>query len=189
MPRSSQPVGAMDDLLIELTRRYAEPHRHYHTIEHIADMLHRGRALSLTDDQVLAIWFHDAVYDVGSTTNEADSARLAVERLTACGYPEAGIRAVERMVLDTKAHEPTTEGSAIVIDLDLRSLASPPDQFVANRENLRREASWLSDEEFEAASRGFAAGVLARERIFSTEWGAAFEAAARRNLATLLPAD
>ncbi len=66
------------DLLLELTRRYEEPHRRYHALPHIADMLHRGRDLQLDDVQVAAIWFHDAIYDPRALDNEAQSAALAV---------------------------------------------------------------------------------------------------------------
>jgi predicted metal-dependent HD superfamily phosphohydrolase len=38
---------AMADLLLELTRRYTEPHRHYHGLPHIAAMLAAGRTFPL----------------------------------------------------------------------------------------------------------------------------------------------
>lgn len=34
-----------DDLLVDLTRRYGEPHRRYHTSRPIANMLYAGREL------------------------------------------------------------------------------------------------------------------------------------------------
>ena len=37
----------MADLLLELTRRYTEPHRHYHGLPHIAAMLAAGRTFPL----------------------------------------------------------------------------------------------------------------------------------------------
>ena len=58
-------------LLLDLTRRYAEPHRHYHTLEHVAGMLYEGRAFPLDDGQVLAVWFHDAVYDARRSDNRS----------------------------------------------------------------------------------------------------------------------
>lgn len=41
-----------------------------------------------------AVWFHDAVYDPRSDTNEADSAQLAGELLTAAGLPAATVEKV-----------------------------------------------------------------------------------------------
>ena len=67
--------------LEELVRAYAEPHRHYHTLDHIADLLRlleKHGGVSDADAVKLAILFHDAVYDPARQDNEAASARLAV---------------------------------------------------------------------------------------------------------------
>jgi predicted metal-dependent HD superfamily phosphohydrolase len=79
--------GAVRD---ELIARYGEPHRRYHTMIHVEDCLTQVRASTdLTADQrdllETAIWFHDAIYDATRHDNEAESARLAVERLTTEG--------------------------------------------------------------------------------------------------------
>ena len=130
------------DPLLELTRRYSEPHRHYHGIEHIAFMLHLGRDLRLTDEQVLGIWFHDAVFDVHSSRNEEDSAALAAALLSAEGYPAGKIAVVERIVLDTKGHRPTIAPSELVVDLDLAPLSLPWDQFAEGNVVKKYSPSW-----------------------------------------------
>jgi predicted metal-dependent HD superfamily phosphohydrolase len=180
-PRTSElvfPTG----LLLELTRRYTEPHRHYHGLPHIAWMLDQARELVLDDDQVLAIWFHDAVYDVPGHDNEERSAALAVERLSAAGLPEARVRKIERIVLDTKAHVPTSEASKLVMDLDLASLALARPEFVKNGARIRAEYADIDDATFTAGRRTFMEAFLARERIYWTDWGAALEDRARENL-------
>jgi predicted metal-dependent HD superfamily phosphohydrolase len=180
-PRTSElvfPTG----LLLELTRRYTEPHRHYHGLPHIAWMLDQARELVLDDDQVLAIWFHDAVYDVPADDNEERSAALAVERLTAAGLPEARVRKIERIVLDTKDHVPSIEASRLVMDLDLASLALPRAAFEQNGARIRAEYADIDDTTFHAGRREFLASFLARERIYCTDWGAPLEARARENL-------
>lgn len=169
-------------VLLELTRRYNEPHRHYHGIEHIAFMLHLGRDLNLTDEQTLAIWFHDAIYDVQSSRNEEDSAELAVEMLAAEGYPADKVALVKRMVLDTKAHRPTIEPSQLVIDLDLAPLSVPWEQFAANTEKIHMEFAALPVDKVDADRRKFFEAMLATERIFSSSWGATLESQARANL-------
>jgi predicted metal-dependent HD superfamily phosphohydrolase len=180
-PRTSElvfPTG----LLLELTRRYTEPHRHYHGLPHIAWMLDQARELALDDDQVLAIWFHDAVYDVLAVDNEERSAALAVERLTAAGLPEARIRKIERIVLDTKSHVPSIEASRLVMDLDMASLALPRAEFVRNGARIRAEYAEVEDHDFIAGRRAFMESILARERIYWTTWGAPLESRARENL-------
>lgn len=170
------------DLLLELTRRYTEPHRHYHGLPHIAWMLDEARGVALDDDQVLAIWFHDAVYEVGAADNEERSAALAVERLAAAGLPAERVQRIERVVLDTKDHVPRCEASKLVIDLDLASLALPRPQFEANGARIRREYAVVDDATFYAGRRAFMEAYLARERLYWTAWGAPLEARARENL-------
>lgn len=170
-------------LLLDLTRRYLEPHRHYHTLEHIAAMLHAGRAAPLDAVQTMAVWFHDAVYDPRSRSNEADSAALAVRALTAAGWVAADVERVRRIVLDTAAHRPTVPGSDVVLDLDLMSLAAPWPVFCRNGENIRAEYAHVPEAEFHTGRRTFLATLLERERLFHSSLGAPWEAPARDNLA------
>jgi predicted metal-dependent HD superfamily phosphohydrolase len=167
-------------LLLELTRRWCEPHRHYHSIEHLASMLHQGRDLRLTDAQVLAIWFHDAVYDPTRSDNEERSAALARELLRGMG--PATVERVARIVLDTKTHVPGVPESAPVIDLDLAPLAVPWERFAANSAAIRREYAHVPDAEFAAGRRAFLQRMLQRPRLYWTEFGAPLEEAARQNL-------
>jgi predicted metal-dependent HD superfamily phosphohydrolase len=170
------------DLLLELTGLYLRPDRHYHTLEHIAAMLHQGRAFPLDDCQTMAVWFHDAVYDPRSKTNEEDSAALAGNRLLAAGWAPAAVERVQRIVLDTKSHRPTVAGADAVLDLDLMSLALPWPEFRRNTERIQQEYSFVPEAEFAAGRAAFFAAMLQRERLFYTPLGARWEAPARSNL-------
>ncbi len=170
------------DLLLELTRRHQEPHRHYHTMEHIGGMLHAGRAFPLDPVQTMAVWFHDAIYDSRSKTNEDDSAALAGERLRAAGWNERDVDRAQRIVLDTKRHVPSVDGAAAVLDLDLMSLALPWPEFARNTERIRAEYAHVPDDDFAAGRAAFFATMLQRERLFFTPFGQALEARARANL-------
>ena len=168
--------------LIELTRRYCEPHRRYHGIQHIAAILAAARDLELSDAQVLAIWFHDAIYGPRSTSNERDSADLAERLLTRDGVDAATIDLVQRIVMDTVHHRPSCPESELVIDLDLSSLALPRRHYEANTVRIRAEYSHVTDEQFAQGRKQFIEGILARPRIYTTVWGSQHEAPARTNL-------
>ncbi len=172
----------MTDLLLELTRRYQEPHRHYHTLEHVGAMLHAGRHAPLDPVQTMAVWFHDAVYDPRSDHNEEDSAELAGARLAAAGWAPTDVDRVRRIVLDTKAHTPTVAGADVVLDLDLMSLALPWPEFRANSDRIRAEYAHVADADFAAGRARFFAGMLRRTQLFHSALGAAWEAPARANL-------
>jgi predicted metal-dependent HD superfamily phosphohydrolase len=176
------------DLLLDLTARYREPHRHYHTLEHVAAMLHAGRDFPLDDEQTLAVWFHDAIYDPRSTGNEADSAALARVRLLAAGWSADRAERVARIVLDTSDHRPSMPASAPVLDLDLMSLAAPWERFLHDGARIRREYSHVDDATFAAGRRAFFTSMLARERLYHTAFGAPLEARARANLTRALAA-
>jgi predicted metal-dependent HD superfamily phosphohydrolase len=51
----------------DLVKRHSEPHRHYHTLEHVAEVLRIAGRLSKYAAEpnavMLAAWFHDVVYD------------------------------------------------------------------------------------------------------------------------------
>ncbi|MCK5940844.1 MAG: hypothetical protein KAI24_02645 [Planctomycetes bacterium] len=170
-------------MLMDLTRRYLEPQRHYHTLEHVASMLHVGRRFPLDEEQIMAVWFHDAVYDPQSDQNEQKSARLAQKWLAKTGWSVEAIERVGRMVLDTRGHVPSTPQSELVLDLDLMSLAVSWEAFQRNTEAIRREYAHVSDEDFAAGRRGFFEGMMRRDRLFFSDWGVqALEPAARANL-------
>ena len=169
-------------LLLELTDRYCEPGRFYHTLVHIAHMLHAGREFPITDTQKWAIWFHDAIYDPRSSTNEEDSAQLAESRLSEMGLPDRDVDAVASIVRDTATHVATSEAAAAVIDLDLSSLALPWPAFEANRMAIRKEYLFVSDEDFAQSTRELFLRFLDRPRLFVTSWGQRLEPSARSNI-------
>ncbi|MCC7509066.1 MAG: hypothetical protein IT464_06800 [Planctomycetes bacterium] len=172
----------MEELLIELTRRYSEPHRRYHDLRHVADMLLKGRDFPLSDEQIMAIWFHDAVYDPRSKTNEADSAVLAVTRLNQLGWESARVKVVEQIVLDTCGHVPSIDASKPVLDLDLSTLAGTWEQYAQNGANIRFEYSAAPEAEWNAGRGKWLESMLAKKRLYWTAWGAPLESQARANL-------
>src|SRR5687768_3337965 len=80
---------APETLLAELVGRYSEPHRFYHTLQHLRECFsvlepasHLARHLG---EVQLALWFHDAIYDTRAQDNEELSARWAEQSLVAAG--------------------------------------------------------------------------------------------------------
>lgn len=78
----SQRLGLDVALYERLFTAYSEPHRHYHTLAHVVEMLdclEESSELARDRDMLsLAIWFHDVVYDSTAPHggNEAASADL-----------------------------------------------------------------------------------------------------------------
>lgn len=78
-----------ESLYLQLVACYSEPHRHYHTVQHLTECL---ALLEAVEDQAdrpaevaIALWFHDAVYQPKRHDNEQKSADWASRSILAAG--------------------------------------------------------------------------------------------------------
>jgi predicted metal-dependent HD superfamily phosphohydrolase len=171
-----------------LLARYAEPHRHYHTAEHLARMLRTIDELAADHDLFLvrlAGWFHDAVYAIppGQLPNEEASARLALRELSRAGLEQEDLTQVARLVRLTATHQPGSrdpEGE-LLCDADLAILAAPPEEYANYVAAIRAEYARVPEPEF-VAGRLELVARLAEGEIFRTRKGRALTDAARANL-------
>jgi predicted metal-dependent HD superfamily phosphohydrolase len=173
----------------ELLRRYAEPHRRYHTTEHLAEVLDHVDELAGEADDAgavrLAAWFHDAVYDPTRGDNEERSAVLAERMLADTDLPAATVAEVARLVRLTTTHDPA-EGDrdgAVLCDADLAILAAVPERYAAYAAAVREEYAAVPDEAFRAGRAEILRNLLGLPALFRTAYGRErWEAAARHNL-------
>lgn len=168
-----------------LVAAYSEPHRHYHTLEHLGEMFRVVGRLPVTDRPAvqLAVWYHDAVYDPKATDNEERSSDWAERDLKAWGVPQWA--AVQGLILATKhtAAEPDTPDASAFLDADLAILGSAEVRYQRYAADIRREYDWVPDNAYRAGRRAVLEGFLTRERIYRTDtMREEGEAAARRNL-------
>ncbi len=174
-----------NDIGFDLAACHTEPHRHYHTMEHITAVLrHLVDLNASTPTARLAAFFHDAIYEPTRSDNEAQSAELAREVLTAVDRPEADD--VAAIVLATAKHE-LPEGApretAAFLDADLAILAARPAVYDAYTANVRAEYSHVAEADFRSGRKAILEGFLERDRLFFTTTGLAkFEVPARANL-------
>lgn len=184
-----------DDLLADLAMRYAEPHRHYHTLDHIGALLallaqHRPLAHD-THAIAAAICFHDAVYDTHRQDNEARSAELARTELARLGWHEPATDKVVALVLATQHHDAALADAdaQLFLDFDLSILAADPALYDAYAAAVRREYAWVPERAYAQGRSAVLQGFLAREHIFRTPaLHALWDAPARANLARELSA-
>jgi predicted metal-dependent HD superfamily phosphohydrolase len=182
-------VDAPDEALrAELVARYSEPHRAYHTLQHLDECLealarersHAGRPAEIA----LALWFHDAIYDVRRHDNEARSADWARQALRAAGVADDAARRVHALVMATR-HDAQPEGAdaQLLIDIDLSILGAPAARFAEYERQIRIEYAHVPSEVFEPRRREILGRFLARDPIYLTESiRTTLEAQARLNL-------
>lgn len=175
-------------LLESLLAHYDEPHRHYHTRQHLRECLAHGAALRAQArhpaEIELALWFHDAIYDVHRHDNEAHSAAWASREMRQAGLPAAAVRRVAGMILATR-HDarPEPGDPALLVDIDLAILGAPPARFAEYERQVRAEYHWVPAPLFRRKRRQILRAFLARPAIYTTPaFHARYEAQARHNL-------
>jgi len=203
--RWQELIGALDELDVhggsdapdagdlgrELIARYREPHRHYHTAEHLLAVLEALDELTGTEGptaaQRLAAWFHDAVYTGSTPADEDASADLAEARLAPLGLHAGLVARVAAMVRATARHlDPSADHdpeTAAFLDADLAILAAPAGVYDAYAAGVRREHPSIPDDAFRLGRAAVLEALLTRERLYLTPTGhARFDAPARANL-------
>jgi predicted metal-dependent HD superfamily phosphohydrolase len=170
---------------------YAQPHRHYHTLEHIGRLLalfHPVRRRRRAPDAAeLALWLHDVVYDPRATDNEERSAALARQLLHAGGIGSAIADLAAALILETNHAAPPDDLDArYVVDVDLSILGATPEEFDRYEAQIRAEHAFRSEAEYRQRRSRLLQALLDRPGIFLTAEFAAFEAPARANLARSL---
>lgn len=190
-------IGALDQKAWAVGTRaaaaWAEPHRHYHTRQHLAECLRLlddpavRAAVTRPNEVEVAIWLHDLVYDTHRSDNEAQSAEQARALLEAVGgIDEQVIARVTALILATKDHVARTSDEAALLDLDLAILAAPPARFAEYEAQIREEYGWVADEAYRSGRSAVLATFALRPRIYVTELlHERLDAQARANLARL----
>lgn len=191
------------DLLLD---RWSEPHRRYHTVQHLAEVLAAIDELASAAevDAVgarlarLAGWYHDVVYDsrAEAGSNEHRSAALARDHLNSLGVAPGTVDVVEALVLMTLDHDADggpgilasrRHTAAVLHDADLWILSSPAPRYREYAAQVRGEFPHVPDDLFARGRSGILSGFAQRGDLYRTgharrDW----QPQARRNLSAEL---
>jgi predicted metal-dependent HD superfamily phosphohydrolase len=167
-----------------LIARYREPHRRYHTLQHLEECFERFDEVAdlapHPGEVELALWFHDAIYDPRRSDNERRSADWAS---ASTGNPH-----VHALIMATR-HEAVPDGAdaKALVDVDLWILAAPEKRFEEYEQQVREEYGWVPGFIYRRKRREILESFLARPTIYSTaRFIERYESAARANLARSL---
>lgn len=182
-----------------LLTRWSEPHRSYHTQQHLFEMLSAvndlGASSRLGERDIvlahLAAWLHDAVYDVRAPAgdSERESARLAGTRLTSLHLEPSDIQVVEDLILLTIDHGSRLPGplADVFTDADLAILAAPEARFDEYCAQVRAEYAHVPDAAYATARAEILAALVERPDVYRTraartEWTTAARANVQREI-------
>lgn len=190
-----QPLGvtAPNGVFAQLTTLYSEPHRKYHTLQHLAECFSLYDAVTTEPKNgpavELAIWFHDAIYDTSAMDNEEASAVLATQTLAKAGLVQPLVALVSQLILSTR-HDAVSSSSieALVLqDVDLSILGAPASRYEEFEVQIRSEYHWVPDSIFRDRRSEILKGFLARPTIYQLpQIRAQLEQRARQNLAAAI---
>lgn len=189
-----------------LRRCYETPPRFYHDAAHVSEVarqycaVERELGWAQPREVYWAVLFHDAVYEVGARDNEARSAALAVEWAARWlvgehAFCAPGFRAQEasRLIELTARHGALTaadvdDQSARFLDCDMAILGAPPEQYAIYERDVAREyLPHYGEADYQRGRAAFLAGMLARPRIFLSDYfHERLDAQARDNLRSAL---
>lgn len=173
---------------------YSEPHRYYHNLQHISELLNKAKNLvkiynlSVSEANCLmtAIWFHDAVYNPMSKTNEDDSIKLLndfVDDVNLLNLDE--LKIVSEMIAATKNHLNHPRGNKLIdlfLDLDLSILGASSVRFNEYCDQIRQEYIFVDDKTYSVERKKILNHFLTYQSLFRTEWGKKLSDSANQNL-------
>ncbi|WP_305857621.1 HD domain-containing protein [Balneatrix alpica] len=150
----------------EIINQYNEPHRHYHTLEHILESLSALEQLKPPNKKHLqiAIIFHDIIYQYGSSKNEKNSSEFFDKQSANMVGIDKNL--IKDLILVTKRNsEPKSELEKIILDIDLHSFSKN------RRSTLRDTALCIKESNGDIESQiKFIKNLLTKNFIYHTDY-------------------
>ena len=148
--RAWRGIGRDDGAAVRdsLLAAYAEPHREYHTLQHLRECLglldEAADAAARPFEVGIALWFHDAIYDVRRSDKTERSADWASAAAAAAGAVPAVVDRIRSLVLATKhSIAPGSDDERLLVDIDLAILGAPAERFAEYERQIRAEYAWV----------------------------------------------
>jgi len=176
----------------QLTTHYSEPHRHYHTLDHIAACLGwLDHYRHLAADPLcleLALWAHDVIYDPRATDNEARSADWFAQEFADSDLTDQQRARVQELILATiHPHPPTDPDMALLQDIDLSILGADAELYDRYEGWIRQEYEFVPEAAFRKGRSAVLESFLDQGVIYHTaELREKLELPARENLCRAL---
>jgi predicted metal-dependent HD superfamily phosphohydrolase len=184
--------NADNSLFHQLIACYSEPHRKYHTMQHLNECFAHLETLRLAAERPaeveVAVWFHDAIYETRRKDNEERSADWACDSALASGLSTDSAARIYDLVMVTKHNVVVFSRDAeVLVDIDLGILGTEAARFDEYENQIRAEYSWVPWPLYRRERRRVLHQFLSRQTIYCTEhFRASYEAQARDNIARSL---
>ena len=173
----------INQLWLEIERKYSEKNRHYHTLNHLENIYQVLKPFKLDALLEFSIFYHDIIYNVKVFNNEEQSALFSQKSMKQLGTPIKLQEEVFNLIMETKTHQTNCENYALFIDADLAILGSSSKNYQKYIINIRKEYAYYSDKVYKNSRKKVLESFLKKERIYkSKHFYEYFEEQARKNI-------
>ena len=149
------PFAAQNSVHKWLFQQYSEPHRHYHNIHHLEQVMSLLYSLpSASNAVLLAGLFHDCVYRSEASDNEEKSATQMDERMRPLNVNPSTLLKAKVLILYTRRHHDSTDTDERALhDADLGIFGLRHEAYARYAAGIRKEYAWAPDELFKKRRR------------------------------------
>jgi predicted metal-dependent HD superfamily phosphohydrolase len=117
-----------------------------------------------------ALWFHDAIYEPMSKSNEERSANWATELLSSSGAAQDVVDRIRSHIMATRHEALTADAdSRVVVDIDLSILGAEPSRYEEFERDVRKEYRWVPRFIYGPKRAAILQSFLDRPRIYQTK--------------------
>lgn len=180
--------GLTNELWTKIEKNYTNKQRHYHTLQHLDNLLAQltevKNEIQNWETILFTLYYHDIVYNSLKSDNEEKSAELAENRMKQISVPIDIIELCKKQILATKSHLKSTDSDTnYFTDADLSVLGQPWETYSLYCKDVRKEYSIYPDFVYNPGCKRVLNHFLTMERIFKTEYFQdKFEIQAKQNL-------
>ncbi len=178
----------INELWDEVEKNYSEKKRHYHTLQHLENLL-----ITLTEVKseiqhwesiLFTLFYHDIIYTALKSDNEENSALLAEKRIQQLSVSNDIIERCKNQILATKSHSKSTDSDTnYFTDADLSVLGQPWEIYSLYYKNVRKEYAIYPDFIYNPGRKKVIQHFLSMNSIYKTDYFYnQFEKVAKENL-------
>ncbi|HLK29328.1 MAG TPA: hypothetical protein VKT28_12175 [Puia sp.] len=184
----TEQVSLKIELWSEIEKYYSNRKRHYHTLQHLNNLLFQlievKNEIQHWETILFTLYYHDIIYNSLKSDNEEKSAELAEKRMKQLFVSGDIIEQCKKQILATKSHVHSINGDTnYFTDADLSILGQTWEVYIAYCKNVRKEYSIYPDFVYNPGRKKVLHHFLTMDRIFKTEFfNSKFEIQARKNL-------
>lgn len=158
---------------LELENLYNSNKRHYHNLVHLENLYVQLKKVEhLINDWdcvLLALFYHDAIYNTLGTDNEEKSAELAKKHLANTRLSKEQIERCYQHIIATKTHAKSTDiDTNIFTDADLSILGSEWDNYKSYAKQIRKEYSIYPTLVYNKGRKKALKHLLSLEQLYKT---------------------